>query len=111
MEDIVYVSAGDWNTMAITNNGELWGWGLNHAGELGNGNREKQLNPILIMEGVIAVSTSRGMYMTGHTMALKNDGSIWTWGENFYNQLGDNTITPRTVASRTIPTQVIIPDY
>ena len=28
-----------------------------------------------------------------HTVAVKTDGTLWAWGENFYGQLGDGTTT------------------
>ena len=30
-----------------------------------------------------------------HTVVLKNDGTLWAWGDNFYGQLGDGTTTRR----------------
>jgi len=27
----------------------------------------------------------------GHSLALKEDGTLWAWGANFYGQLGDGT--------------------
>ena len=42
-----------------------------------------------VMESVNAFSTiSVGEY---HTMAIKDDGSLWAWGYNYYGQLGDGT--------------------
>ena len=32
----------------------------------------------------------------GHTLALKQDGTVWAWGLNEYGQLGDGSITDRT---------------
>src|SRR5205814_459677 len=31
-----------------------------------------------------------------HSMALKTDGTVWTWGENSRGQLGDGTTVGRT---------------
>jgi len=41
-------------------------------------------------------------------MALKSDGTVWTWGNNTYGQLGDDTdvnrITPKEVIlENTVP--------
>jgi alpha-tubulin suppressor-like RCC1 family protein len=32
-----------------------------------------------------------------HTIALKSDGTVWTWGENGLGQLGDSTSISRTI--------------
>lgn len=36
-----------------------------------------------------------------HSLAIKSDGTIWTWGDNRFGQLGD-----RTFRDRKIPVQV-----
>ena len=35
-----------------------------------------------------------------HTVAIRTDGSVWTWGYNKYGQLGDGTSTDRNVPVR-----------
>jgi len=92
MENAKYVSAGRNHTMVILNDGTLWGWGSNHAGQLGNGETsdETQLTPILIMDNVATVSAGFEF-----TLAVKTDGSLWGWGSNGNGQLGDGTTTDR----------------
>lgn len=48
------------------------------------------------LNNIISIATG-----DAHTIALKNDGTVWAWGDNFYGQLGDNT-----KINRLIPIQV-----
>jgi len=96
MENVVAVSAGLWYTMVIKNDGSLWAWGDNWFGQLGDGTREYRIYPVKIMENVASVSTRSwdGHFNPGwgwsvtHTLAVKNDGTLWAWGSNNYGQLG-----------------------
>ncbi|MGF2412570.1 T9SS type A sorting domain-containing protein [Ferruginibacter sp.] len=37
---------------------------------------------------------------TLHTLAIKNDGSLWAWGDNTYGQLGDGTGVGKNIPVR-----------
>ena len=81
----------------------LWMWGRGGAGELG------------INVGGDAIASRRGSPRTtfaggtnwkqivcsagSHTVAVKTDGTLWTWGNNGEGQLGDNT----TAATKSTP--------
>jgi len=83
----IAVSAGASHSVAIKSDGSLWAWGSNNAGQIGNGKSgwdEVELRPVKIMDNVIQVSA--GGF---HTMAIKNDGSLWAWGRNEYGQIGN----------------------
>ncbi|PWA04563.1 T9SS type A sorting domain-containing protein [Flavobacterium psychrotolerans] len=87
------ISLGDAHTVAIKTDGTLYGWGLNDFGQLGNGNNISSNVPILSGGGFNqwkSVSASRS-----YTIALQNDGTLWAWGNNAYNQLGYRTTTDR----------------
>ena len=100
--DAVYsVSTSDTNGAAIRTDGSLWMWGSNAIGELGlpgvhdrniglMGDIPVQTRPVKVMDSVQAVSL-------GHqfTLAIRNDGSLWAWGDNNFGQLGDGTTTHR----------------
>ena len=43
------------------------------------------------------IQTAAGSY---HTTALKSDGTLWAWGDNYYGQLGDGTTTDRHSPTR-----------
>jgi alpha-tubulin suppressor-like RCC1 family protein/uncharacterized protein YfaP (DUF2135 family) len=102
------VSAGSNHTMAIENGGNLWAWGSNDNGQLGDplgdqivtddsGPRIVSATPKYISGG------SRSIVSSGvnHSVAIKNDGTLWSWGNNSNGQLGDGT-----QSTRNIPTQI-----
>jgi len=66
--------------------GDLWGWGANGNGRLGDGTNENRYKPVRIMEDVIAISA--GGF---HSFAIKKDLSLWGWGDNWEGQLGIDT--------------------
>ena len=52
---------------------------------------------ILVTDNQVEASREAPTVSTGwgHTMAVRNDGSLWAWGSNMVGQLGDGTITSR----------------
>ena len=72
-------------TFAITNNGELWGWGDDRSGVIGNGSNEISPIPSQIMDNVASVVIGETI-----TFAITNNGELWGWGWNIYNFLGTN---------------------
>jgi alpha-tubulin suppressor-like RCC1 family protein len=100
LTDIVAVSAGDFHNAALSSNGTVWAWGYNIYGQVGDGTTNwRILNPAQIagLTGVKAIAVG-----SFHTLALKEDGTVWAWGHNAQGQLGNGT----TVDS-TSPVQVI----
>ncbi|WP_447636918.1 T9SS type A sorting domain-containing protein [Flavobacterium microcysteis] len=88
------ISAGNNFSLAIKNDGTLWAWGYNIYGQLGNGNIINQHSPIKIGTATDWQSISAAPGLTGgHSMALKTNGTLWSWGNNLYGQLGDDTLT------------------
>ena len=100
--DWVSVSAGSEHTMAIREDGSLWAWGRNLEGQLGDGMMMLiRTSPVRIGADSDWVSVSAG---AGHTLAIREDGSLWAWGSNWDGRLGDGTTTQRTS-----PVQVDMP--
>ncbi|MCL2503242.1 MAG: cell wall-binding repeat-containing protein [Coriobacteriia bacterium] len=88
------VSAGTIHSLGIRDDGSLLAWGDNGAGQLGDGTWEGKSAPTLIGDATDwkAVSAGGGNFFAGaHSLALKEDGSLWAWGANNYGQLGDGT--------------------
>ncbi|MCL2410521.1 MAG: hypothetical protein FWC97_02650 [Treponema sp.] len=94
------VSAGGNHTVAIREDGSLWAWGSNWDGQLGDGtwdNRLPVLVPTRIGTDTDWLSVSAG---ERHSVAIREDGSLWIWGDNRDAQLGDGTTTARNVPTR-----------
>ncbi len=93
MDKVAKVSAGNEYTAVIKTDGSLWTWGANNYGQLGNGkidvSPEAGIKPFKVMNGVADVCTG-----FDYTAAIKTDGSLWVWGQNWAGQLGDNTTKP-----------------
>lgn len=79
-------------SLAIKEDGSLWGWGKNSYGQLGNGTSINQNSPVQIGtdHDWKSLSTS-GAEAYGYTLAIKNDGTLWSWGKNADGRLGDGT--------------------
>jgi alpha-tubulin suppressor-like RCC1 family protein len=85
-------SAGGWSTAAVAGDGTLWVWGDNERGQLGLGAVDEDPHPVPSQVTTdtawTAVSASED-----HTLALKADGTLWTWGGDGEGQLGRGEAT------------------
>lgn len=97
------VSVGSAHTALIDNVGTLWMWGDNGYGQLGVESDVYTYNPVRVMDHVFSVSCSGGnaydytiagnglVLAKGHTAAIDDAGTLWTWGFNGFGQLGSGT--------------------
>lgn len=86
LDDVKDVSGGSFWSAAVKTDGTLWTWGKNDSGQLGIGDdpREHVLLPQkLELDRVVSVSTA----IVG-SFAIREDGTLWTWGDNFGGILG-----------------------
>ncbi|WP_232348695.1 RCC1 domain-containing protein [Bifidobacterium sp. M0404] len=84
----ISVSAGTTFSMALASDGTVYTWGDNSRGELGNGSTTDPDSsvPVKANLNVTITAISAGYW---HAMALSSDGTIYTWGDNEYGQLGN----------------------
>lgn len=76
---------------AVTEAGEVWCWGENMTGEVGNGTPSPfEATPIRVPGIADAVQVTVGAF---HSCARTAGGEIWCWGANDRGQLGDGTLT------------------
>jgi alpha-tubulin suppressor-like RCC1 family protein len=90
----VAIAGGRDHSLAVESDGTVWSWGWNQYGQIGDGTKgANRLAPVQVsgLTGVTMVSAG-----ADHSMALKGDGTVWTWGQNTDGQLGDGTKTNRS---------------
>jgi alpha-tubulin suppressor-like RCC1 family protein len=94
------VSCSKYVIAAIKTDGTLWCWGNNTSGQIGDNTSANKSSPVQ----TIAFGTNWKQVAAGafYTAAIKNDGTLWTWGRNDYGQLGDNSVTQRNSPVQTV---------
>lgn len=102
MDDVARVVAGRAYTAAIKTDGTLWTWGVNMFGERGNGTKtprgvpwEPVHKPTQILDNVADIYLANS-----YAVAVKNDGSLWAWGDNRSGNLGDGTANESLVPKK-----------
>ena len=104
LNSVIAVSAGSGHSLAVKQDTTVWAWGSNFEGELGDGTYFSRTTPVQVqgLSGVTAIAASS----INHSVAVKQDGTVWTWGWNLYGQLGDGTYvsstTPIVVVNETV---------
>jgi alpha-tubulin suppressor-like RCC1 family protein len=107
---VTAIAVGLDHTVALKQDGTVWTWGLNEYGQLGDGTTNSQSTPVQVLgpdgsgflTGVTAIAAGGE-----HTVALKQDGTVWTWGENYAGELGDGTVTSTDPYGKSTPVQVL----
>ena len=88
-ERVVMVAAGCWHTVALSEAGHVFTWGLGDNGRLGLGDETTELAPRQVeawrFGGEKVVMMSAGYC---HTVAVTAGGRLYTWGYNDFGQLG-----------------------
>ena len=97
LQGIVAVAAGASHSLALDQNGKVWAWGGNGAGQLGNGDTTlaTQSAPVQVkVSGTGFTNVAAVAAGPINSFALRNDGSTWAWGDNTIGELGSGTTTP-----------------
>ena len=101
----VAAAEGGYHSLALKADGTLWAWGFNTYGQLGNGGTAEQHAPVQV-SGLGTTKVAAVAAGVQHTVALRADGTVWTWGRNNYGQLGNGTYDGSPAAHST-PFQVL----
>ncbi|MEF2932606.1 MAG: hypothetical protein U0O43_07040, partial [Clostridia bacterium] len=96
LENIVQITTGYYTGYALTTNGEVYGWGSNRYGELGQGSKSD--DPVLYptkmkkVSNIIQISSG-----AEYIVMLDAEGKVWGTGYNGNGQLGIGNTTLQTL--------------
>jgi alpha-tubulin suppressor-like RCC1 family protein len=89
---VVQIGVGGFFALALTDQGRVYSWGANNAGQLGDGTTVNRSTPVEVIAPVPFARVATGRY---HSLALTDRGAAYAWGENGFGQLGDGTTVNR----------------
>ena len=97
------VEGGEEHAIAIKTDGTLWAWGRNNEGQLGVGDTTDRCSPVQVgsltdWKGMSSDNLTAGTPIKisvgfDTNLVIKDDGTLWTWGNGNYGQLGTGSIT------------------
>jgi alpha-tubulin suppressor-like RCC1 family protein len=112
-ETIKYISSGDGRSCAVASNEQIYCWGLNGLGALGDGTTTNSSVPVAVLTGGASAIPAGTTFSSIESVyygscALSTAGQIYCWGYNSSGQLGNGVtaysqITPVLVNSTLLP--------
>jgi uncharacterized protein YjdB len=96
----VAIASGINSVCGLTPAGDIYCWGNNDHGELGNGTMTSSTVPVKVSGSLTYTSLARGYF---HFCATATDGGVYCWGNNQFGQLGDGTTQTRATPTRVVP--------
>ena len=94
---VIAIAANTNYSLALTSAGQIISWGSDGFGQLGNGGTNTN-NP---STGTVTGAQNNNVAIVAggrHALALQADGTVLTWGDNAYGQLGVSATTPQQTA-------------
>ncbi|RKG69114.1 hypothetical protein D7V80_09945 [Corallococcus sp. CA054B] len=121
LSGITAISARADLSLAVDANGDLWAWGQNTDGELGQGMADTAAHAVPVKVVVPALAAGDAYLPAGptanpqdiykftkvaagghHVLALTRSGRVWSWGRNASSQVGTNEATEAPVLTPTL---------
>lgn len=92
LNNISCIDTGYLHSLVVDKEGNVYSFGKNDYGQLGDGTLINHASPVHIMTNVSKVSTDNDC-----SLALKKDGTLWFWGWLNFSGDGDKSWTPKEV--------------
>ena len=101
LDSVLELSAGSEFSLALRFDGTVYAWGYNRYGQLGHGDGLGLIKrlpiPVLGLDDIVGISAGYT-----HSLAVRSDGTVWSWGANEHGQLGDGTLVSRSTAVQVV---------
>jgi len=107
--DWVVASSGYYHGLAIKSDGSLWSWGGNYFGQLGLGDSLERTTLTRVGTENTWRNVSTSISNNAHTLAVKSDGTLWSFGNNYEKQLGVGTSAFKYVPTKVLDKIFIVP--
>jgi alpha-tubulin suppressor-like RCC1 family protein len=85
------LATGGGHTCLAKDDGTVWCWGSNSAGQLGDGTIHYRLSPVSVGGIINIVAVTAGFE---HTCALQADGHVWCWGASSLEPYSGRQVSP-----------------
>jgi len=86
------------DTFALKSDGTVWAWGAHYyasyqgyPGMTADEIKRALITPVQITGLGNVTAIAAGSNSEPHILALKDDGTVWAWGNNTYGQFGNGT--------------------
>ncbi|KAL7559429.1 hypothetical protein ACA910_009989 [Epithemia clementina (nom. ined.)] len=90
----VCVAAGELHSAVVTSDGDVYSWGDGFCGQLGHGDRRPRVVPKQVTSGNLEDESITNVSCGGrHTIAVTEEGEVFTWGLGHFGVLG-RSFTP-----------------
>ncbi len=91
---ITAIASGSFHTCALASTKQVYCWGANSVGQLGNGTDSLSMTPVLVTTapGVTLTNVTAISAGEAHTCALTSTKMVYCWGDNYNGQVGINEI-------------------
>jgi len=90
------MAACNYFSIGLRSDGTLWSWGQNTNGNLGDGTTVNRSSPVSVLGGFTWKAINEGGGDTQSVLAIRTDGTLWSWGSNGNGQLGTGDGTNRS---------------
>jgi|GEM_PF-2044418 len=106
------VATGGGFILALGSDGNIYSWGWNYHGQLGNGDSVASNTLVMVLKPIGVTSWTAIDAGDSSGYAIGNDGNVYAWGANNQGQLGQGGATAYDSAnaySHSAPLKVMLP--